>query len=260
MTTLTAHTTPAPATPTATISAASPVTSRPGAAREHPPRLPRPGRRDRARRVLVGEVLLDQVEAHPSNIRRNLGDLRDLVDSIASYGVMHPVVLEDLGHGRLRVRAGHRRVAAARLAGLTRIPAVVHPDVLDDDEWLVHAAHENTRRRDLDRTDTLHTYQLMLTAGITREAAAAALGRSTHTLAVWAAWAGNGKGQITRRTGARVPRAALTRLVEDFRTRPAATTLELLTALDGLLASTLTTTEAEIAGTAAVADQSRRAA
>lgn len=238
------------ATPTTTSASHTPQsgTTRPAGVRTG---------RGRDRRVLVGHVPLDRVEAHPSNIRRNLGDLRDLVDSITCFGVIQPVVLEDVGHGRLRVRAGHRRVAAARLAGLSRIPAVIHPDVLDDDEWLVHAAHENTRRRDLDRTDTVATYQQMLTAGITRNAAAAALGRTTHTLTVWAA---NGTGRGTRPAGTRVPRTALARLVEDFRARPDATNLDLLTALDDLLTGTRTTAEVEDAATASTTDQSRRAA
>lgn len=67
-------------------------------------------------------VVLDRIVFHPSNIRRNLGDLRQMTASIELHGVLQPVVLERYGD-YLRVRMGHRRVTAARLAGLKKVPA-----------------------------------------------------------------------------------------------------------------------------------------
>lgn len=63
----------------------------------------------------VGRVRLDAIDFHQHNVREDLGDLRDLTASIRRFGIMQPVVLEQRGD-RLRIRAGHRRVAAARLA------------------------------------------------------------------------------------------------------------------------------------------------
>lgn len=114
----------------------------------------------------VGNVDLSVIDFHPHNVRHDLGDLRSLTESIRRFGVLQPVVLERRGR-RLRIRAGHRRVAAARLAGLSRIPAVVHGEVLERDEWLTAAVHENTRRRDLGGRDRARTVRAMREAGMT---------------------------------------------------------------------------------------------
>lgn len=129
----------------------------------------------------VGLVRLDDIQFHQHNVRRDLGDLRTLVDSIKQFGVMQPVVLEDNGD-RLRIRAGHRRVAAARIAGLTRIPALIHRDVLDDDEWLMQAVHENTRRRNLSDEDREKTIAAMRESGLTWQGVADAFGVSMTTI------------------------------------------------------------------------------
>ncbi|MFB7798966.1 ParB N-terminal domain-containing protein [Isoptericola sp. NPDC056134] len=81
-----------------------------------------------ARGVVAGNVRLDLIQFHPHNVRVDLGDLRDLAASIKEFGVLAPVVLEQRGE-MLRVRNGHRRVAAARNAGLERIPAGIARDV-----------------------------------------------------------------------------------------------------------------------------------
>jgi ParB family chromosome partitioning protein len=53
--------------------------------------------------------------------RRDLGDLTDLIASIAAVGVLHPIIVDKDGN----IIAGHRRVAACRALGLKRIPAIV---------------------------------------------------------------------------------------------------------------------------------------
>ena len=73
----------------------------------------------------------------------------ELVDSVREVGVRLPVHLQDQGDGTYRIRSGHRRVSAARLAGLGGVPAIVWPpgaDAFDSalDTWL-----ENLHRKDL---------------------------------------------------------------------------------------------------------------
>ncbi|MGW8565689.1 ParB/RepB/Spo0J family partition protein [Isoptericola sp. NPDC055881] len=118
-----------------------------------------------ARGPVAGRVRLDDITFHPHNVRVDLGDLRDLAASIKEFGVLTPVVLEQRGD-TLRVRQGHRRVAAARYAGLDRITAIVHPDALADDEWLRAAVHENTRRRGMADEDTARAIRSMRDAGM----------------------------------------------------------------------------------------------
>ena len=75
-------------------------------------------------------VPVDRIQFHNHNVRRDLGDLRELADSIRRHGVVTPIVLERRGE-TFRIRDGHRRVAAAQIAGLSRIPAFVHGEALD---------------------------------------------------------------------------------------------------------------------------------
>lgn len=134
--------------------------------------------------VRVGLVPVEKILFHPHNVRRDLGDLRSLVASIRRFGVMQPVVVERYGD-MLRLRAGHRRVAAARLAGLRSVPAVVHGLALDDYEWIVSSVHENAQRRDLDHVERLRAVEAMRDQGASWEAVAEAFGVAASTARSW---------------------------------------------------------------------------
>lgn len=97
--------------------------------------------------VTVGLVKVDDVQFHHLN-RRDLGDLRALSASIARNGLIHPIVVEKRGV-KFRLRAGARRVQAARMAGLSKVPAIIHAEALEDRAWLVHMAEENSHRLNL---------------------------------------------------------------------------------------------------------------
>lgn len=118
--------------------------------------------------VRIAKVRLSEVRAHGTNVRKDLGDLRDLTESIRRFGVMHPIVVEQRGD-HWRLRDGHRRVAAAQIVGIQRVPAVIHADALDDDEWLTHAVHANERRHQLTKPDRVHAVTKMREAGMTWE-------------------------------------------------------------------------------------------
>ena len=137
-----------------------------------------------AAEVKVGMVRADSIRVHPRNVRKDLGDLRELTDSIARFGVMQPVTVEHRGD-HLRLRHGHRRVAAARLAGLTRIPAIVHTDQLGDADFLVQAVHENTRRSELDRADRAQTVRDLRKLGVPWEVIADEFTVSVSTARCW---------------------------------------------------------------------------
>lgn len=76
---------------------------------------------------------LDQLEPHPENVREHLVDLDDLAASIRTHGLLQPIVVEPCGPGRYRLIAGHRRTAAARLAGMVTVPSVIRDDLLPED-------------------------------------------------------------------------------------------------------------------------------
>lgn len=121
------------------------------------------------------------IDAHPSNIGRELGDLRDLAASIREHGVRVPVILEKRA-GRYRLRDGHRRVAAAQQAGIKRVPAILHAEALDDREWLLEAVDYNLNRRGYTPADLKLVAGQLLDLGVTRAGVAAAFHMSTTKL------------------------------------------------------------------------------
>ena len=68
---------------------------------------------------------------HPDNPRKDLGDLAELAESIKTKGILQNLTVVPLfdeftadGFKRYRVVIGHRRLAAAKLAGLKEVPCV----------------------------------------------------------------------------------------------------------------------------------------
>ena len=109
--------------------------------------MPSRERPDREGDAQVALVPLDRLRAHPRNIRTDLGDLRELTGSIAAEGVLVPLMAERRGP-YLQILHGHRRAAAARHAGLHKVPAVVVAAHAPDQAVAVMIA-ENTARRNL---------------------------------------------------------------------------------------------------------------
>ncbi len=72
----------------------------------------------------TGRISPDKIRFRAGN--RNLGDLRDLAESLRQEGVLQPLLVHRVGEV-FEVLDGHRRLAAARLAGLRTVPAVIVP-------------------------------------------------------------------------------------------------------------------------------------
>ena len=107
--------------------------------------------------------------------------LASLAESIREHGVIQPVLVTETIDGYQLV-AGERRVRAARLAGLDRIPAVVRQ--LADREQLELALVENLQREDLDPIEAARAYrQLMDDFAFTQEELATRVGRARSTVA-----------------------------------------------------------------------------
>ncbi len=103
--------------------------------------------------------------------------LAELAESIKSQGVMQPVLVRPLGPGGYEIVAGERRWRAARLAGLTTVPALIRD--IPDQQALAAALIENIQREDLNPLEEATGIQ-RLTAefGLTHQAIADTLGRS----------------------------------------------------------------------------------
>ena len=82
-------------------------------------------------------VLIEKIDRDPNNPRTSMDPdaLKQLADSIKQKGIIHPVNLLQLEAGRYRVKEGHRRLEAAKMASLTHLPAIViMADDLTDEE------------------------------------------------------------------------------------------------------------------------------
>ncbi len=129
------------------------------------------------------EIPLDRIVANPYQPRRSMdgADLEALAASIAEHGVLQPILVTETLEGYQLV-AGERRVRASRLAGLTRIPAVVRQ--LADQHQLELALVENIQRADLGPLEEAHAYrQLIDEFGLTQEVVAQKVGRARSTIA-----------------------------------------------------------------------------
>lgn len=125
----------------------------------------------------IGRLLaIDQVDPNPDQPRQAMGDLSELMASIAEKGVIEPIVVRVRG-GRYQIIAGERRYQAAVQVGLKELPVVVRD--VDDAEVIELALVENLQRKDLtafEEADALHA--LASQGGLTHEDLAKRLGKS----------------------------------------------------------------------------------
>lgn len=129
------------------------------------------------------EIPLARIRANPRQPRQRMADdaLATLSASIREHGVIQPVLVTETIDGYQLV-AGERRVRAAKLAGLERIPAVVRQ--LAEQQQLELALVENVQREDLDPIETARAYrQLIDEFAFTQEDLATRVGRARATVA-----------------------------------------------------------------------------
>jgi ParB family chromosome partitioning protein len=129
------------------------------------------------------EIPLSRIEGNPFQPRQRLDDaeLERLAASIRDHGVLAPILVSETLDG-YRLVAGERRVRAARLAGLERIPAVVRQ--VADRDLLELALVENLQREDLDPIEEAHAYrQLIDEFGFTQEQLALRVSRARSSVA-----------------------------------------------------------------------------
>ncbi len=127
---------------------------------------------------------LHKVEPNPDQPRRDFDEdeLQALADSIATHGVIQPLTVRELANGYYQIIAGERRWRAARLAGLSDIPAVIIE--ADDKKTMELALIENLQRQDLNPVEEAMGYHtLMADYGLTQEEAAARVGKSRPAVA-----------------------------------------------------------------------------
>jgi len=132
-------------------------------------------------------IEVSKLRPHPDNPRKALGDLTDLVESIKVHGVLQNLtVVPDVGNltgeptGTYTVVIGHRRLAAAKEAGLTAVPCVVSN--MTGVQQIRTMLTENIQRADLTVYEQAQGFQLMLDLGDTVEQIAERAGFSETTV------------------------------------------------------------------------------
>lgn len=107
--------------------------------------------------------------------------LAELADSIAQHGVLQPLLLRPMLSGGYRIVAGERRWRAARMAGLTEVPAVIRE--MTDSEEMLFALIENLQREDLTPLEEARGYRTLIEAqDLTQEEVSQAVGKSRPSI------------------------------------------------------------------------------
>lgn len=133
----------------------------------------------------VRMVPVDRLTPTPDNKRRSItqSSVESLAKSLVREGVLQPILVRPIADkdGWFEIRAGERRWRAAKLAGLTHIPAVVRS--LDDVSALSVTIAENLQRQDLHPLEEAATIQQAFDRGYDAKAVAARLGKSVVHIA-----------------------------------------------------------------------------
>ena len=129
------------------------------------------------------EIPISRIRGNPYQPRQRVEQkaLESLAASIAIHGVLQPVLVTEVLDGYQLV-AGERRVRAAQMAGLERVPAIVRQ--MAERDQLAVAIVENVQRADLNAMEEARAYrQLADEFGLTQDDIATRVGRARSTIA-----------------------------------------------------------------------------
>lgn len=110
-------------------------------------------------------IQVDKIYPHPDNPRKDLGDLEELAESIKAKGILQNLTLVARDNETYFSIIGHRRHAAAKLAGLTEVPCVISE--MDHKEQVATMLLENMQRSDLTVYEQAQGFQMMIDLGET---------------------------------------------------------------------------------------------
>ncbi|MDR1860741.1 MAG: ParB/RepB/Spo0J family partition protein [Bacteroidales bacterium] len=136
------------------------------------------------RETALGEIPIDAIEANPQQPRTRFDDssLNELAASIREVGIIQPLTVRKVDDAHYQLIAGERRYRAAKLAGLTTVPAYVRQAAETDMQEL--ALIENIQREDLDAIDIALSYQrLVQEHNYTQDELSVRVGKKRATIA-----------------------------------------------------------------------------
>lgn len=110
----------------------------------------------------IAHIAVEKIEPNPFQPRMqfNEEELAELTLSIQAQGIIQPITVRKLGYDKYQLISGERRLKAARLAGLTEIPAYIR--VANDEQMLELALVENIQREELNPLEIAISFQRLL--------------------------------------------------------------------------------------------------
>ncbi len=149
-----------------------------------PPASPKPVSEPPPAGTRVLDIPLSLLHANPEQPRQHFDPvaLEELAASLKEHGVLEPLLVNETKNGTYEIIAGERRFRAAKLAGLTTVPALVKN--VAHDQKLAIAIIENVQRQDLNPIEEAFAYQRLIDEfDLTQEQIAKKVGKSRPVIA-----------------------------------------------------------------------------
>lgn len=131
---------------------------------------------------LVNEIDVEKIELNPYQPRTTFDEvaLNELAESIRRLGIIQPITVRSV-NGQFQLISGERRLRAAKIAGMSRIPAYIR--TANDQGLLEMALVENIQREDLDAIEVAISYQRLIEeCSLTQENLADRVGKKRATV------------------------------------------------------------------------------
>ncbi|MCL1924241.1 MAG: ParB/RepB/Spo0J family partition protein, partial [Defluviitaleaceae bacterium] len=121
---------------------------------------------------MIQNIPIDEIATHPKNLRKDLGDLTELTESIKNVGILQNLTIipcfqvkETILNENIKYYAliGNRRLSAAKLVGLLEVPCIIAD--INESEQVATMLLENMQRSDLTVYEQAQGVQMMLDLG-----------------------------------------------------------------------------------------------
>jgi ParB family chromosome partitioning protein len=132
----------------------------------------------------IVQMPVEKLVPNPGQPRKNFDEteLKELADSIKTYGIIQPIIAANAGDGTYIIIAGERRTRAAKLAGLKTVPVVIRD--YTDQKRLEVSLIENIQRSDLNPIEEAAAYKnLMDFSNYSQDELAMRVGKNRSTVA-----------------------------------------------------------------------------
>lgn len=131
----------------------------------------------------IANINISDIEANPYQPRKEFDkeSLAELAESIKQQGVITPITVRKIGNGKYQLIAGERRLRAAKMAKLVKIPAYIR--VATDQQAMEMALVENIQREDLNALEVALSYSALIDeCKLTQEELSTRVGKNRSTI------------------------------------------------------------------------------